>query len=460
MMHSPFLAPLAAARSRLVFLALLLNAPLAWSAASRAPNVVLLLTDDQGSMDLRSYGAKDLSTPNIDALGDHGVRFSQFYAGSSVCSPARASILTGKSPQGAQLSVNAPHGKVVPGLPPEQVTLAEMLRPHGYATGLFGKWHLGDQGELRPQYQGFDTTFGFYEGCIDSYSHFFFWVPPNRHDLWENGVEIFESGKYFPDLMLDRAKRFIATKHDQPFFIYYAMNQPHYPLQPDNKWREFYKDLPMPRRDYAACISTIDEHVGALIAELKRTGAYDNTIFIFLSDQGHSCEDRAFGGGGFAGPLRGAKFDLFEAGIRVPAIIAGPGIPSGRWIHSPAMAMDLLPTIAALCGVQELPAGVEGTSLLPMFERDAPLRSTMYWELDGEWAIREGDWKLVVKPTDHAHKAPLDPVKDVVFLANLKTDVGELHNVAAENPDRVKHLIDAFSRWPHSTPELLKSAGR
>ena len=446
--------------AKILWSAFLLLAVLARGAEPRPPNIVILLTDDQGAIDVHSYGSTDLQTPNIDALGNRGIRFSHFYAGSSVCSPARASILTGKSPQGAELSVNAPHGKRMPGLPPDQVTIAEMLTSEGYATALIGKWHLGDKKPLRPLDQGFDYSFGFYQGCIDNYSHFFFWVPPNRHDLWENGTEIFESGKYFPDLMENRARHFIATHHDKPFFMYYAMNQPHYPLQPTDKWREYYKDLPMPRRDYAGCISTIDERIGELVADLKLYGAYDNTIFIFLADQGYSCEDRTFGGGGNAGPLRGAKFDFFEGGIRVPAIIAGPGIPAGRWIESPAMGMDLLPTIAALCGVKELPAGVEGTSLLPLLNKDETLHPVMYWKRNEQWAVREGDWKLLVNPRDDAHKFPLDPVKDKVFLANLKTDVSESHNLAAENPEKVQALINRFQQWQHCEPEDLKEAGR
>jgi arylsulfatase A-like enzyme len=459
MMSPPFSSLLAQLLRRLRPLALVLLAA-ASRAADRPPNVVLLLTDDQGALDLHSYGAKDLQTPNIDALGDRGLRFAQFYAGSSVCSPARASILTGRSPQGAALASNSSPGRRASGLPSEQVTIAEMLKSAGYATAQIGKWHLGDQGDRRPVAQGFDYSFGFYEGCTDNYSHFFFWSGPNRHDLWENGKEIFERGKYLPDLMVDRAGRFIAAHRDQPFFIYYAMNQPHYPMQPAEKWANYYRDLPMPRRAYAACVSTADERIGELVEALKRNGVYDNTVFIFLADQGYSCEERAFGGGGYAGPMRGAKFDLFEGGIRVPALIAGPGIPAGGWIHRPAMAMDLLPTIAELCGVKQLPAGVEGKSLVPMFRHDEPPHPVLYWKLNRQWAVREGDWKLLVNPRDDAHKFPLDPAKDKIFLANLQTDLSESHNLAADHPEIVDHLVDLYRQWQHCTPEDLKEAGR
>jgi arylsulfatase A-like enzyme len=153
--------------------------------------------------------------------------------------------------------------------------------------------------------------------------------------------------------------------------------------------------------------------------------------------------------------LRGAKFDLFEGGLRVPAIIAGPGIPAGRWIQSPAMGMDILPTIAALCGVDHLPGDVEGVSLLPLLEKDSPLHPIMYWKLDEQWAVRQGDWKLLVNPTDHSRKFPLDPAKDKVFLANLRTDESESQNLAEKFPDRVGALVELYRKWPHSEPADL-----
>ncbi len=425
-------------------------------AATDRPNVVLVMSDDQGTLDLGCYGAPDLHTPHLDRLAARGVRFTQFYVGSSVCSPSRASLLTGRSPQGAGLEVNAPNQPVHAGLPPEQVTLAEVLSAHGYATAQIGKWHLGDKAPVRPDDQGFDRAFGHYQGCIDNYSHFFYWRPPNRHDLWENGVEIHEDGRYFPDLMNDRARRFIAENRGRPFFIYFASNLPHYPLQGMAKWREYYRDLPMPRRDYAAAVSTVDEQVGRLAADLEAYGELENTIFVFLSDHGHSCEDRTFGGGGWSGSMRGAKFGLFEGGIRVPAIIAGPGVPAGKVVASAAMQMDLFPTIADLCGIGQLPAGVEGTSLRPMFARDAPLRDVMYWRMNERWAVRKGAWKLLVNPRDDSRPGSLDPVKDKVFLSNLELDTGESRNLAGEHPDKVRELIAQYHQWQHFRPADLE----
>ena len=413
------------------------------------PNVVVIMSDDQGSLDLGVYGAKDLHTPHLDALAQRGVRFTQFYTGSAVCSPSRASLLTGKTPQGAGLETNAPQGREHQGLPPDQMTMAEMFKEAGYRTAHVGKWHLGDHAPLRPDDQGFDYSFGHYQGCIDNYSHFFYWVPPNRHDLWENGSEIYENGHYFPEMMVDRARRYVAANRDHPFFIYFALNLPHYPLQGLEKWHDYYANLPMPRRDYAAAVSTIDEQIGRLMAELDAYGELDNTIFVFLSDHGHSCEERTFGGGGWAGPLRGAKFGLFEAGIRVPAIMAGPGVPSGKVIASAAMQMDLFPTLADLCGLTNVPESVEGTSLRPMFTRDEPLRDVMYWRMNDRWLVRKGAWKLLFNPRDDSNSYPLDPVKDQVFLSNLDMNISESENLALKYPDKVRELIEQYRQWEH-----------
>lgn len=420
-------------------------------ARAEKPNVLVIMTDDQGSLDLGAYGAKDLHTPHLDALAHRGVRFDQFYVGSAVCSPSRASLLTGKTPQGADLENNAPNAQGYKGLPPEQVTIAEMLQAEGYGTAHVGKWHLGEAAPLRPDDQGFDYSFGHYQGCIDNYSHFFYWVPPNRHDLWENGEEIFENGKYFPELMVERARRYIADQHeaDEPFFMYFALNLPHYPLQGLQKWHEYYAHLPMPRRDYAATVSTIDEQIGILLAELEAYGELDNTLIVFLSDHGHSYEARTFYGGGWAGNMRGGKFGLFEAGIRVPAIIAGPGVPEGVVVESAAMQMDLLPTIADLVGVNRLPAGVEGTSLKPMFTVDEPLRDVMYWRMNQRWAVRQGEWKLLVNPRDDSKRYELDPVADKVFLSNLEIDLTEKENLANQYPEKVEELIAVYRDWEH-----------
>ena len=176
------------------------------------PNVLIIFTDDQGSVDANCYGSKDLHTPNMDALARRGVRFTQFYVGAPVCSPSRVALLTGRYPQRAGLAHNAGQTS---GLPNEQVTIAEMLKKAGYRTAIFGKWHLGHAKEMSPLAQGFDEFFGHKNGCIDNYSHFFYWSGPNRHDLWRNDKEVWEEGRFFPDLIVREARRFLKASRSR-----------------------------------------------------------------------------------------------------------------------------------------------------------------------------------------------------------------------------------------------------
>ncbi|EPR68190.1 Arylsulfatase [Cyclobacterium qasimii M12-11B] len=195
---------------------------MAQTRSNKKPNVIVILTDDQGYKDLGSYGATDLKTPNIDRLAKEGVKFTQFYAAAPVCSPSRAALMTGKYNFNAGLFGNVvppnsdPEGKS--GLPTEEVTMAEMFKSNGYRTGLIGKWHLGHTPEKLPNGQGFDYFFGHQRGCIDNYSHFFFWHGPNLHDLYRNETEIYRPGEFFGDLMVQEMKQFISEKSDQPFF--------------------------------------------------------------------------------------------------------------------------------------------------------------------------------------------------------------------------------------------------
>lgn len=423
------------------------------------PNVIFILTDDQGVRDLGCYGAKDIATPNLDQLAQNGVKFTQFYVGSSICSPSRASLLTGKNPHAAELPSNTSSQPGHAGMPSHQETIAEVFKKAGYATGHVGKWHLGYTGDTRPMNQGFDYTFGHMGGCIDNYSHFFYWEGPNRHDLWENGKEIYNNGKYFPDMMVDRASNFIEQNVDQPFFLYYAMNTPHYPLQPTKKWRDYYKNLPMPRRDYAAFVSTTDERIGKLLDVLKKQKILENTIVVFMSDHGHSCETRTFGGGGSAGVYRGCKFSFFEGGIRVPAIISWKGsLPENKSNNEFLLSVDWLPTLADLCGINSLPDGLEGESLVPVITKGKKsAHKSFIWKLGKSWAVREGDWKLLGNPRDQSNKYPIDEVKDALFLANLKMDPSESVNLANRYPEMVSRLLAKYKKWKYANRKDIPS---
>ena len=437
----------------LLLLAALLLAPLGvWADAAR-PNVIILLTDDQGSVDLGCYGAQDLHTPNLDALAGRGVRFTQFYSAAPVCSPSRAGLLTGRYPLRAGLTGNAGSQPGGHGLPAEQVTMAETFKAAGYATAHIGKWHLGFTPDQMPNAQGFEHSFGHMGGCIDNYSHFFYWQGPNRHDLYRNGQEVHQPGRFFADLMVEEATQFIEQHRAQPFFIYFALNMPHYPYQGDVKWLERYKDLPYPRNLYAAFLSSCDERIGTLLKKVDELGLRERTLVVFQSDNGHSTEERAHFGGGSAGPYRGAKFSLFEGGIRLPGVISWPGhLPQGAVRQQIAHACDWLPTLAELCGMKLLNGDIDGLSLVPVLHSAAAPSPhvVLHWLVGGakqpQWAVREGDWKLIGNVQSSQDPA-LSQADKKLFLANLATDVSEKTNLAGQHPEIVARLSKLHADW-------------
>ncbi len=423
------------------------------------PNVIVILTDDQGSIDVNSYGAKDLHTPNMDRLAREGVRFTQFYAAAPICSPSRAALMTGKT----NLSAGLPNNVPIPeraaesgqyGLPAEEITLAEMLKDNGYYTALIGKWHLGHREQNLPNGQGFDYFFGHQRGCIDNYSHFFFWDGPNKHDLYRNTEEVYYPGRHFTDLMVEEVKEVINKKKEQPFFIYWAFNAPHYPYQGETKWLDHYKDLPTPRKEYAAFLSNTDENIGNILDYLDELGLSEDTIVIFQSDHGHSLEERAFWGGGNAGPYRGSKFSMFEGGIRVPAIIRYPKmIPANQVRDQVATEMDWFSTIADLTE-SEVSEKVDGKSLMPIIlnKKTKSQHDVVHWQLGSyddktaQWAIRKGPWKLmgnVNEPLGRNQKIELPDL----FLVNLDKDVSEQNNLAESNAEKLEELLELHKVW-------------
>jgi arylsulfatase A-like enzyme len=417
--------------------------------SARKPNVVLIFTDDQGTIDVNCYGSKDLYTPNLDRLAAEGTRFTQFYVGAPVCSPSRAALMTGRYPRRAGLLGNASSQKGRAGMPTEQVTIAEVMKSAGYVTGHVGKWHLGYTPETMPNGQGYDHSFGHMGGCIDNYSHFFYWQGPNRHDLWRNGEEVWRDGGFFGELMVDECEKFIDENRDDPFFLYWAINMPHYPLQGTEKWRRKYQHLEAPRRMYAAFVSTMDEMVGRVVNHLDQLGLRDNTLIIWLSDHGHSVEQRTFGGGGSSGDFRGHKFTLWEGGIRVPCIVSWPGrIPQDAVRNQMAISIDWMPTIAQYCNIRPHEPKFDGKSIVSIVESaDAPSpHGVLHWETGRHWAIRQGDWKLVHNGPATDYKGRKIPQVEN-FLSNMAEDVTETKNLAEANPEIVKRLTRLHDQW-------------
>lgn len=423
------------------------------------PNVIIILTDDQGSIDTNTYGSTDLYTPNMDRLAKEGTRFTQFYAAAPVCSPSRAALLSGKTNLRAGLEGNVPVPEYADidkkyGMPTEQVTMAEMLKDNGYYTALIGKWHLGHRKENLPNAQGFDYFFGHQRGCIDNYSHTFYWDGPNKHDLYRNNEEVYYPGEHFSDLMVEEVKQIINNKKEDPFFIYWAFNAPHYPYQGTPKWMDYYKDLPTPRKEYAAFISNTDEKIGSVLDYIDQLGLADDTIVIFQSDHGHSLEERAFWGGGNAGLYRGSKFSMFEGGIRVPAIIRFPGVvPADQVRDQACIEMDWFSTIAALTG-SKVTEKVDGKSLMPVILDDKALsqHGVFYWQVgeyndqNSQWAVRSGPWKLIGNANEPSSDGKKNNIEKL-FLVNLDQDIEEQNNLAASNSQKLYELLELHRSW-------------
>ena len=436
------------------------------AAQQRKPNVVIVYTDDQGTLDAGCYGSDDIQTPNIDALAKRGVRFTQAYA-HTVCCPSRSQLLTGRVPQRSGVInwlSNNPLDENNRNMAVDEITLAEVLRQNGYRTGLSGKWHLGAKPGHQPLDQGFDEAYGHLGGFIDNYKHMFLHSNPRRppfHDLYRNGEAVDETGRYFPDLVVREANRFIVENKDRPFFLYCAFNVPHYPEQSDPKFRKMYADMPMPRRSYASMITTTDDRIGQVLRTLDLWGLRDNTIVLFMSDNGHSTEDfrnwdvnyGANGGGGNTGEWRGAKASMFEGGIRVPSILSFPGrIPEGEARNQAISNMDFFPTILELCDIP-LPAyEIDGKSLGPVLQSKSgpsPHR-VFHWMWQEQWAIREGDWKLIGNGRDTTGLGSKHaPRKDMgeLYLANLADDPPESVNHAAKRPQIVARLKKQHEDW-------------
>lgn len=416
-----------------------------------SPNVILIFSDDQGSVDLHCYGSEDLETPHLDALARRGVRFDQFYVAAPICSPSRASLLTGRYPQRVGLDTNASQGR---GMAPQETTLAEMFRDQGYHTALFGKWHLGTAPEMSPLRQGFDEFFGHKEGCIDNYSHYFYWNGPNRHDLWRNDEEVWENGKFFPDLVVREALRFMESHREDPFFLYLPFNVPHYPLQGLPEHLDRYRNLEEPRRSYAAFVSTLDEKIGEVLAGLKALDLKRETIVIFMSDNGHSVEERTFGGGGNAGLFRGHKFTLWEGGIRVPCIASWPGHwPEGEKRSQVVSSMDWVPTLAEICHLSLPEGGVDGKDIrdvLSSSQAVSPHADELHWQQGDHWAVRSGPWKLVCRGPATSDAGKTAPKEDM-FLSNMDEDPSEEENQAGAHADIVARLTSLHEAWARET---------
>jgi arylsulfatase A len=434
------------------------------SQAASKPNVIYVIADDLGYGDLSVYGQTNFSTPSIDSIAKKGILFKQHYSAAPVCAPARGSLMTGLHVGHGAVRGNSevqPEGQQP--MHADTFTLAHMFKKAGYATGAFGKWGLGAPGSAsEPLKMGFDRFYGFNcQRMAHHYYPYFLWSDNQREMLWGNfGLETQE---YAPDLIQEQALRFVEKNKDRPFFLYYAMIQPHaemfapeksmakyrgkFPPEkpykgvdsgPDFRKKE-YGSQAEPHAAFAAMVETMDENVGALMAKLEELGIADNTLVMFTSDNGPHQE------GGHdpdyfksSGGLRGHKRDLYEGGIHMPMIACWPGkIPAGTVSDHISAFQDVLPTMAQLTG-QPIPKGIDGISFLPTLLQQGrqDQHDYLYWEfheLNGRVAIRKGNWKGV------RYNVAVDP-DFPLELYDLAKDPGETNNVAAQNQAVVREL--------------------
>lgn len=442
--------------------------------------MVIIYADDLGYGDLGCFGSEDVHTPHLDRLAAGGMRLTQWYSNSPVCSPSRAALLTGRHPVHAGVQEILGGRRGTSGLP-DQPTVATVLRKAGYATGIFGKWHLGTGEAYGPLRRGFDTHTGFRAGCVDYYSHIFYWGQHNDpvHDLWQDDRELWENGRYLTELITERACEFITTNAARPFLCYVPFNAPHYPMHAPREYLDRFPDLPEERRIMAAMIAAMDDGVGRLLDTLAAHGLTENTVVFFSSDNGPSTETRNWLGGeeigyrgGSTGGLRGHKGSLFDGGIRVPAVLSWPGHVAPGTCSEPAQMMDLMPTLLACCGLPT-PQGLDGEDLLPTLlgsqspardrgrggidqesravhesasEQEADCARPLFWEYGPQLAVRQGRWKLLHSPREELG----GPFVAEELLFDLSTDPSESTDLSGEYPQVAAELRRRLTSWAES----------
>ena len=423
--------------------------------AAEKPNFIIIFTDDQGYADLSCFGGTHVSTPHIDKLAAEGSRLTSFYVASPLCTPSRAALMTGCYPKRIDMGTGSNFAVLLAGdkkgLNPNEVTIAEVLKEQGYATGMFGKWHLGDQPEFLPTRQGFDEFFGIpYSHDIHPYhprqKNFNF--PPLPLLEGEKVIEEDPNADFLTQKFTDRAVQFIEKNKDRPFFIYLPHPIPHAPLHVspesmktvDSKIRESLMkekgsgkiDYTLRRKLFRQAITEIDNSVKSIVDCLKKNGIDEKTMIIFTTDNGPSI--------GKATPLRGKKGQTWEGGQRVPAFVRWPGkIPSGQLCSEVLTSMDILPTLTALAGGKLPEKKIDGKDIFEVLQGKAqsPHKHFFYYShtkvhLD---AVRSGKWKLRMEN----FKA--------VELYNLESDISEKVNVIKDYPEIVEGLLKAAKEF-------------
>ncbi len=406
--------------------------------AGSKPNVIFILADDLGYGDLGCFGQKLIRTPNIDQLAKEGMRFTQAYAGATVCAPSRCSLMTGKHNGHAAIRGNQevkPEGQAP--MPADTFTVAHLMKQAGYSTGLIGKWGLGHPGSASTANKmGFDYFFGY--NCQRQAHEYY------PEHLWRNEEQVvFNGTKYSHDLLADEAITFIRTNKAQPFFLYLALTIPHAKLQVPDTQAYDAQSWPDDLKKLASMITRMDKDIGRIMSLLKELSIDNNTLVVFASDNGAAYRDQLFQ---HSGPLRGFKRDMYEGGIRTPAIVRMPGkIPVGVVSQQVWTFADFLPTMSELTGVK-IPGSIDGVSVWQSWlSGKAQEHPPIYFEFHERGfnqAARIGDWKAV-------KMSPMTPLE----LYDLKSDLAEANNVASQNPAQVERF-EAYLKSARTDSEL------
>ncbi|MBM3858985.1 MAG: sulfatase [Verrucomicrobia bacterium] len=431
----------------LSFLLLAATAALHTAVASNTaskPNILIILTDDMGYADIGAHGCKDIPTPHIDSLAKNGARFTDAYAAGSFCTPTRAALISGRY---QQRSGNEDLTNVTGPLPRAVATLPQRLKAAGYATGMSGKWHLGETEGFRPTDRGFDEFYGFYGGGVGNN------IPdlPNRPPVKVvRGVTMELASEYLQDAWAREAVRFVEAHRRDAWFFYLAFNAVHTPVQATEKYLKRFEHIKdNQRRVYAAMLSSVDDGVGAVLAKLKETGQLDRTLIVFHNDNGGPTTRNAVNGSRNT-PLRGSKCETFEGGIRVPLLMQWPGkIQPGTVYRQPVITMDITATALTAGGADV--GQCDGVDLIPFLagKAYAVAHTALFWRCrsrSNNYGARQGDWKFVHSTEGAAEPGPNQtPARDMLF--NLANDVSEQHDLAAQHPETLATLKKLYEAW-------------
>ena len=421
------------------------------------PNIVLIMADDLGYGDLGCYGSRLNDTPHIDNLAASGLRFTDFHSAGPMCTPTRVATMTGLYQQrfgdefDSAISGVRDHDS---GLPLEAITIAEILRDAGYATGCFGKWHLGYTPAFFPTKQGFDEFVGLGSGDGDFFNH----IDRSGREDWWNGDRKFSENGYTTDLLTNHSVNFIEHHADEPFFLYVPHLAIHFPWQGPNDPPHRVKGV-----DYAddkwgvipnradvsphvkAMIESLDRSVGEILSALKAHGLEENTLVVFTSDNGGYVRYS----GGFEkissnGPLRGQKTDVYEGGHRVPAIVSWPSRIASGVTEELGHSTDWFPTFLALAGISNRGIQSDGVDLSPLiFSEEDLSERNLYWRIRDDYAVRSGPWKMTFE-------------RSKLELFNLDQDIGESHDLSESMPERVEAMKAAWMQWNANVDQSAK----